>query len=182
MAENTKLNSKQPHTVAEILHQRALALAQHPPEPAAAETFFDAVLFRLADETYAVAVEFLQDVLSRHNVTPVPCTPPFVAGIINVRGQIVSVLNLKALFNLPDTAGVEIHNVLLLANDEMRFGIAADEVFGVRQLLKSDLQPPPTTLDGFKGEYVAGITAEMVIVLDAGKMLSDPRLIVHETV
>ncbi len=181
MPENTENNLKTTQSAAEILHRRAMLLAQHAEESADAETFFDAVVFQLAGETYALAVEFLQDVLPLHGITPVPCTPTFVAGIINVRGQIVSVLDLKALFNLP-AADAPAHNVLLLSNGEMRFGIAADYVAGVQQLPKSDLQPPPSTLEGFKGEYVTGVTSQMVIVLNAEKMLNDARLIVHETV
>lgn len=182
MAENMENTLKTTQSAAEILHRRAMLLAQRAEESAAEETFFDAVLFQLAGETYALALEFLQDVLPLHEITPVPCTPAFVAGIINVRGQIVSVLNLKALFNLADADDARPRNVLLLSNGEMRFGVAADYVFGVQRLPKSDLQPPPPTLEGFKGEYVAGVTSKMTIVLDAGKMLADTRLIVQETV
>lgn len=179
MTENTQKNETL--SVAEILHRRAEILAQPVEEPTAEETFLDAVLFQLAGETYAIALEFLQDVLPLSGLAPIPCTPPFVAGIINVRGQIVSVVSLKTLFDLPAAPETQYQKVLLLSNGEMIFGVIVDRMFGTKPLALSGLQSPPMTLSGFRADYVRGITPDTVILLDAAKMLGDARLIVHET-
>ncbi len=182
MAENTKNNPKAETSAAEILHQRAMLLARRLEAGVDEEQFLDAVLFQLAGETYAIALEFLQDVLPMTDITPVPCTPSFVAGIINVRGQILSVLDLKVLFELTSASRETGRNVLLLSNGEMTFGVTVDRMYGVNPLPLSAMQASPATLTGFRGDYVQGVTADTTIVLDAGKMLADERLIVHETV
>ncbi|MDA8325786.1 MAG: chemotaxis protein CheW [Nitrospiraceae bacterium] len=83
-----------------ILRKRALALAKEPEAPDSGE-HIDVLEFLLARERYAVESSYVREVWPLKDLTPVPCTPPFVLGIIGVRGRILSVLDLKKFLNLP---------------------------------------------------------------------------------
>jgi len=173
------LNTK---TELEILKARAEKLAEKKFDLSEGKHADDMLLFKLANENYAISLTYLKDVFRVKNVTSIPCTPDYIKGIISVRGQIFSLLNLKALFNFPDFTTEKTHHALLLSIPEMQFAIAVDAVLGVNCLYLEDIQPPPTTLSGLKADYVQGVTAEMTIVLNAEKMLTDPRLVFHEEV
>ncbi len=169
-------------TVKDILRARAKTLARRVVTEDNSHHSVDALYFTLAGETYALPVEFLDDVFILRDITPVPCTPPFVMGIVAIRGQIFSIINLKTLFEMPSHADAPLRTVLLISHNAMTFGMAVDGILGVQSLAIDTLQPPPSTLLGFKADYVQGVTADTVIVLDGYRMLTDSRLVVQETV
>jgi purine-binding chemotaxis protein CheW len=163
-----------------ILQQRARQLAQAAPQ---ASTEASLVLeFRLAHERYAVETRFVQEVYPLRDLTPLPCTPPFIRGVVNVRGRILPVLDLKKFFALPDHGLTDLHRVILLRGQGMEIGLLADIALGVRTVLASALQPSLPTLTGIRAEYLKGVTEEPLIVLDADRLLADPKIIVREDV
>jgi len=72
--------------------------------------------------------------------------------------------------------------VIVLESKDMAFGIVADAISGVRRIFRADIQPSLPTLTGIREDYLHGVTAERVVVLDAEKLLSDEKLIVQEQV
>ncbi|HWB58754.1 MAG TPA: chemotaxis protein CheW, partial [Chthoniobacteraceae bacterium] len=101
---------------------------------------------------------------------------PFIAGIINVRGQIVSVVDLKKFFDLPDKGLTDLNKVIILHDGRTEFGVLADSLHAVRHMPASALQPSLPTLTGVRTRYLKGITSERLVVLDAAKLLADPRI------
>ncbi len=170
-----------PEEEKKILRERARTLAKEPGKKTAGEEI-EIVEFLLAYESYGIDMSFVREVYPLHDLTPVPCTPPFVSGIINVRGQVLSVLDLKKFFDLPDKGLGDMNKVVILRSDEMEFGILADEVYGISSVLVNDLQPSLPTLAGIREDYLRGITKDRVVVLDAQKLLSDRSLVVHEEI
>ncbi len=166
---------------AEILRARARALAR-PPDDAPAATLLDVLEFRLAQERYALETRYVREVCPLKDLTPLPCTPPFVLGIVNVRGRIVPVLDLKTLFDLPEQGLTDLHRIILVEGQELEFGLLADATVGVRSIPADTLQPSLPTLTGIRGEYLKGVTADRLVVLDVGRILADPKIIVHEEV
>lgn len=164
-----------------ILRQRALALAQEPAGEAA-DTPLEIVTFMLAQEQYAIEASFVREVYPLTDLVPLPCTPPFVVGVINVRGQILSVIDLKGFFDIPDRGAADLNKVIILHSRDLEVGILADAIVGTRSLPPSALQPPPPTLTGVRAEYLKGVTSEPLMVLNATAILSDERLIVHDDV
>ncbi len=146
------------------------------------EPFVDVVKFRLAHEIYGFELAHIQEVYSVSNLTPVPCTPPFVLGIINVRGQIFSVINLKIFFDLPDEEHAEFNKAIIIQAGHSAFGILADAILGVESIPRRKIQSSLPTLSGIQAEYVKGITNDPLIILDAPKILADPQMIVNEKV
>jgi purine-binding chemotaxis protein CheW len=164
-----------------ILKKRAQDIAQEPKKEEV-EEYIKVVEFLLAYERYGIESSYVRVVYPLKEFTPLPCTPPFVLGIINVRGQILSVIDIKKFFDLPEKGLSDLNKVIIVQSDEMEFGILADVILGVHNVLLSKLQPSLPTLTGIREEYLKGVTDERVVILDAEKILSDKRLIVHEQV
>ena len=103
-------------------------------------------------------------------------------GIVNVRGEILSVIDLKKFFDLPETGLTDLNKVIVLESADMVLGIVADAINGVRRILRADIQSSLPTLTGIREDYLLGVTAERVVILDAEKILTDEKLIVQEEV
>ena len=86
----------------DILKARARALAREPLPAASESELLNILEFSLAYETYGVEMAYVRETRPLRDVTPVPCTPPFVLGLINVRGRILSVIDIKRFFDLPE--------------------------------------------------------------------------------
>ena len=166
---------------AAILKRRAQALASVPPEENGEEQL-EIVEFTLAHEHYALETRHVREVYSLRELTSLPCTPPFVLGVINVRGHIVAIIDLKQFFDLPHGGLTGGTKVILIGDENGQMGIAVDAVSGVRHMPASALQPPLSTLTGIRADYLRGITGERVAVLDATAIWADPRLIVDDEV
>jgi purine-binding chemotaxis protein CheW len=165
-----------------ILRERARALAREAVPAETADASIEVIEFLLAHERYAIASEYVRGVDSLEDLTPLPCTPSFVLGIVNVRGEILSVIDLKKFFDLPGKGMTDLNKVIVLESANMVFGIVADAISGVRRILRADIQSSLPTLTGIREDYLLGVTAERVAILDAEKLLSDEKLIVQEQV
>ena len=165
-----------------ILRARARALSRAPQPAARADALLELLEFRLADEAYAVETCHVAGVVPLKDLTPVPCTPPFIAGIVNVRGRLTPVIDIKKFFGLPEKGLTDLHRIVLVQDDDLEFGLLADVVVGVRSIAADTLKPVLPTLTGIAAEYVKGLTAERLILLDLARMMSDPRIIVNEEV
>lgn len=163
-----------------ILKTRAKRLAQEPEEKA--EKYIEVVEFLLSYEKYAIESSYVREIYPLKELTPMPCTPQFVLGIINVHGQIISVIDIKKFFELPEKGLSDLNKVIILHNDVMEFGILADVILGVDNISLSELQPSLPTLTGIREDYLKGVTGEQVVILDAEKLLSDKKITVHEEV
>ena len=165
-----------------ILRVRAQALARPPEHAPAAVTLLEVLEFRLAQERYALETRYVREVYPLKDLTPLPCTPPFVLGIVNVRGRILPVFDLKKLFDLPAQGLTDLHRIILIEGNDMELGLLADAAVGVRSIRVDSMQPSLPTLTGIRSEYLKGVTAERLIVLDVARILADPKIIVHEEV
>lgn len=170
-----------PQTAEEILRARARALAQAAETPAGAATM-EVLEFRLAQERYAIETRFLQEVIPFRELTPLPCTPAFVLGIVNVRGHFLPVLNLKKFFDLPEKGITDLHRIVSIRSQDVTLGLLADVVIGLRHIETARLQPSLSTLTGIRAHYLKGVTDERLVVLDVEHLLSDPRILVEEEV
>jgi len=165
-----------------VLRSRAKELAKVTEKEASQSDLTEIILFRLASETYGLETGFVREVFPLNDFTPLPGTPPFVLGVINVRGQIVSVLNIKKFFELPETGISELNKLIIIRNDEMEFGILADEILEIRTIEPGELHQSLPTLSGIREKYLKGITAGPLIILDVAKLLMDENIIINEEV
>jgi purine-binding chemotaxis protein CheW len=165
-----------------ILKNRARALAREPERIETAGKSLDLVEFRLGPEVYAVECAFVREVSSVKDLTQLPAAPPFVLGIINLRGQILSVVDLRVFFDLPRSGLGDLNKVIVLSGNSMEFGILADAIIGTRTIRRSVIQPPIPTLTGIGVEYLTGIDGDGIVILDAKRILEDEKIIVAEDV
>ena len=165
-----------------ILRARAQALARPLERSEVAESSLQLLEFRLARESYALETRHVREVYPLKNLTPVPCTPSFVLGIVNVRGRITPVIDIKKFFDLPDQGLTDLHSVILLRSNDLELGLMADVVVGVRTIPLESLQPTLPTLTGIRADYLKGVTAQRLVVLDLDRLLADPKIIVQEEV
>ena len=166
----------------QILRARAQALARPPERVAVAAASLELLEFRLANECYALETRYVREVYPLKNLAPLPCTPPFVLGIVNVRGRILPVLDLKKFFELPEQGLTDLHSTILVQGHDLELGLLADVIAGVRTIPVDSLQPSLPTLTGIRAEYLKGVTAARLVVLDLDRILADPKIIVHEEV
>ena len=163
---------------------RRLARGAHDEDDGADRT--EVVEFLLGDERCAVESRYVGEVFPPFRMTPIPCTPPFVAGVVNLRGRIVSVVDLKILFGMPASERSEpagrrgSQRIILLSSNDMELGLLADGVPGIAVISRAALHPPLPALKGARGTYVLGIGENGLAVLDGAKILSDSSLIVNE--
>lgn len=164
--------------LADVLRLRARELARVRAEVVQQEAI-EVLEFRLAEERYALETRYLVEVYPLRDLTALPGTPCFLPGVLNVRGRMLAVLDLKKFFDLPETGLTDLHRVVLVRSDDMEVGVLADIVVGVHHVPVGQVQPAPPSL-GICARYLRGVTAERLIVLDVDQVLSDPKIIVHD--
>jgi purine-binding chemotaxis protein CheW len=165
-----------------ILKARAVALAKRPVSEEVDGEQVHVLEFSLSGETYAIETSYLKETLGLAQFTPLFCTPPFVAGILNVRGRIVSLVDLRRFFELPAGGLSNLDRVIIVGDGSMEFGILADSITGTGSIPVHALQSTLPTLTGIRQEFLRGVTGDRLVLLDMGKILADARLVVHEEV
>jgi purine-binding chemotaxis protein CheW len=138
------------------------------------------VEFLLASEHYGIELRHIREIHALSELTPLPGTPAFVMGLANVRGQILSVIDIKKFFGLPEKGLTDLNKVIVVRTQQMELGILADAVLGVRAIGLSELQTSLPTLTGIRAEYLRGITKDPLVVLDVEKILSNEKIVVND--
>ena len=163
---------------AAILLARARALAR-PPAQEETATGTELLEFRLGGATYALASAHVREVLPLVELTPVPCTPDFIAGVVNVRGRMTAVVALHRLLQLQVAGLADLHQVILLRGNGLEFGLLADAVVGVRRYPAAALERSVPALASGDAQLLR-LTSDGVAVIDVERLLAHPRLLVHE--
>jgi purine-binding chemotaxis protein CheW len=132
-----------------------------------------ALVISAGRETYAMPIDQLTAVYENIAVAPVPCVPSFVAGIANIRGHILPVLDLAVLLNVP-REDTERRALIVVSDSDSSVALAVEAVGEVTTFLKQDLTSIP-------GAYLQGVMQDGVAVLDVAAILGDPALVVDET-
>lgn len=165
-----------------ILKKRAAALAGEEFSDTIVQEGVEVIVFRLAHERYGIETPFVREVYPLKEITVIPGTPAFVMGIMNVRGQIVSVINLKRFFSLPERGLGELNKVIILSDGRMEFGILADVVDGTVLVAHEDILAVPSNVTMVGEKYLKGVTKEHIVILDVEAIVNDESIIVNDTV
>jgi purine-binding chemotaxis protein CheW len=164
-----------------ILRARARFLAQaRKADKELPQSTLEVVEFLLASEHYGIELTYIREIHALSEFTPLPGTPAFVLGLTNVRGQILSVIDIKKLFNLPEKGLTDLNKVIVVRTHQMELGILADAVLGVRTIAPNEFKTSLPTLTGIRAEYLKGITKDPLVVLDVEKILSDEKIVVND--
>jgi purine-binding chemotaxis protein CheW len=154
-----------------VLKRRAEQLARRPISPDAGDEV-EVLVCRLGTERYALESRHLRAVQWVSGVTPVPNTPAFVVGIVSVRGEIVTLLDLASMIGFGSHAGdsADTCPVVLLGLARLRAGLVVDEVLGVERWKLNSLQP---SLSG--REFARGVGPDNTVLLDLEVLLDSGR-------
>lgn len=161
-----------------ILKARAEALARLVIGGKSRPDRIPVIAFGIAHERYAIELTRVRTIHALTHLTPVPGAPGFIKGIFNLRGEIISVVDLKYFFELPEPPDQKAGIVIILADQDLEFGILIDAVHGVSEIGPDDIHTGLPTLSGIRREYVKGVTAAGIAVLNDEKLLNDPKLII----
>jgi purine-binding chemotaxis protein CheW len=175
----SELSQEQKH---KILQDRARQLAVIPKQQQDDSHCIDITRFELHGENYAFESRYIREIVPVNHVTPLPCVPDFVAGIMNLRGRILSLLHLDKLLGLTTTASKTMQQVIILSNATMEFGVLIEQINGVALLPLTQIQNSLPTLSHNAQRYLRGLTADHQILLDAQLLLNDPALCVDEKI
>jgi len=163
-----------------VLEKRARALARAT-EVETGETM-QFVVFSLANETYGIPTGYVKEVQPLGDVSPVPCTPDFVVGVINIRGSIYSVVDIRQFLGVPKQEVTDLTKVILVDAAGLEVGVLADDVSGSMSIAMAEIKPSLATTASIKEEYIQGVTKDMLIILNLDALMRDERVVVHEEV
>lgn len=162
---------------ADILRRRAVSLAQAPDDATSAEST-GLLMFRLGQEWYAVPISMVREIHNEYSVTRIPRVPDHILGVVNVRGEIVSVTDLGALIRVPsrtvlDTDG-DMPSAIVVANEICVSALVVDEIGDIIDVAEEMIEPPLSTLDKAQAEFMSGsvfIDGLLIGVVNVEKIL-----------
>lgn len=134
------------------------------------------VTFRLDNEKYGINVMQVQEVLRVSEIAPVPGAPDYVIGIINLRGNVVTVIDTRKRFGLPPREGDESTRIVIIEADRHIVGILVDSVAEVVNVRGSEIESAPNVGNEESSKYIQGVHSrdhEILILVDVNKLLSD---------
>ena len=134
------------------------------------------VTFKLAGETYGVNVMQVQEVLRYTEIAPVPGAPPYVLGIINLRGNVVTVIDTRTRFGLSDTEITDNTRIIVIEAEKNVVGILVDAVAEVVYLKQSEIETAPNVGNEESAKFIQGVchkNGELLILIDLNKLLTD---------
>ncbi|MBF0397428.1 MAG: purine-binding chemotaxis protein CheW [Desulfobacterales bacterium] len=137
--------------------------------------FIQVVTFKLHTEEYAIEITKVKEIIWFKGVTRIPQVPEFIEGIINLRGNIIPVIDLRKRFNLSKAERNDQTRIMITRMETKIIGLIVDSVSEVMKINKSQIQEPPETIASLAGEYLLGIGKvkdRMITLLDIEKILS----------
>lgn len=176
-AAATAAHELTPERARAVTDERARLLARSP-EPVVAGETLEVVTFALAAERYAIETRYVREVVRVLDFTPVPGAGDVVLGVTNLRGEILSIVDLRKILGVSHARLTDLTQIIVMGTEAAEFGTVADRVHEIIGMPTIDLLPPfePATAD--QGEHVRGITRDALVVLDGAALLRDPRLFV----
>ena len=137
------------------------------------------VTFTLEDEVYGINVMQVQEVLREIEVAPVPGAPHYVTGIINLRGNVVSVIDARTRFGLPTKESTPMTRIIVIEAQQQIIGILVDSVAEVVDIELSEIETAPNVGNEETARYIDGVVSrdeKLLILVDLNKLLTEAEL------
>jgi purine-binding chemotaxis protein CheW len=167
-----------------ILKERTITLRQKN-ELLDTHQFIPLAIIRLEKEIFGIDLKIVREFTEIIKITPIPCCPPHIVGNINLRGEIVTLIDICNLLELPWIERSSQTKVVIVDVDGLIAGVIVDEVFDVLLLDPVKISPVPTAIHAIKDEYLQGATVyqeKMLGLLDIAKILTRGDLVVDEVI
>ncbi len=143
------------------------------------------VSFKIGEEEFGVDILKVQEINRMMQVTKVPNAPMFVEGVINLRGRVIPVIDLRVKLNMPQVDYGKDTRIVVVELNNKTIGFIVDEVNEVRRIPQSITEPPPPMVAGIDSEYITAIGKlenTLLILLDLDKILDETEAGILETV
>lgn len=138
-----------------------------------------AVVFQLNEQTYGIDINSVLEIIRMEEITEIPRTPDFIEGVINLRGSVVAVLDLRKRFGLPAREITAHSRIIIVQVGDITFGMIVDAVQEVLRIAKDIIEPAPAMVNGVDAAYIHGIALQaerLIILLNQSRILYQ-----HET-
>ena len=138
------------------------------------DSVFHLVTFRLQREEYGVEIGSVQEIIRATDITPVPNAPSHVRGVINLRGKIIPVVDLRKRLALPAVAATDAQRIVVVELGEKRIGMLVDSVSQVIKLSSSIIEEMPEEATNIDENYIRGVgklDSRLIIILDLNRSL-----------
>jgi len=174
--------ARAPEDARRILAERARALATPIEDAPSSSGVREFLVFSLAGERYGIAAASVVEVIPLRELVRMPGTPRVVLGIVNHRGRILPVLDLRRVFELTGEGVGEESRVVAAESGGSTFGLFAETVAGVVSVDAEELHRRPAAPTGGRETFILAVTSDMVAVLDLEALARDPRITVNEEI
>lgn len=134
------------------------------------------VTFRLDEEVYGINVMLVQEVLRVTDIAPVPGAPNYVVGIINLRGNVVTVIDTRMRFGLPPRDSDDATRIVIIETEQQTVGIIVDSVSEVVDIDSGEIEMAPNVGNDETARYIEGVVSrgdELLILVDLNKLLTN---------
>ncbi|MDR3563781.1 MAG: chemotaxis protein CheW [Negativicutes bacterium] len=115
------------------------------------------VVFKLGREEYGISILQVQEIKKMADITRVPHAPDYIKGVINLRGSVLPVLDLKKRLDLPPDEHTDSTRIAIVKLDDIVVGMVVDAVSEVTTLNTSSIEPPQTVVSGVNAQYIEGV-------------------------
>ena len=139
--------------------------------------------FKIGNEEYGIEIKYVTEIIGIQKITEIPELPEYIKGVINLRGQIIPVMDVRLRFKKEPVEYDDRTCVIVVAIDGMPVGLIVDNVSEVISIPEENIVPPPDPKTGFQNRYIKGIgkAGENVkLILDCNMLLSDDEKCVLE--
>jgi len=141
------------------------------------------IAFKLGEEEYGVDVSQIQEIVKVRDITRVPKAPYYIKGVMNLRGNVIPVIDLRKRFSLPSKETTDQSRIIVFDIKGVKFGIVVDVVSEVMRLPKENIEPPPPiAMGGIESAYIRGVGKlqdKLIILLDLEKALGLEDVVVE---
>ena len=137
------------------------------------------LIFRIGEEEYGIEIRFVTEIVSVQKITDVPDMPSFVKGVINLRGQVIPVVDVRVRFKIEERAYDDRTCTVIVDIDGTLVGLVVDTVREVLAIPEDCVSPPPAVNRGAGGRFIQGLGRsgeDVKILLDVNKLLYDEEL------
>lgn len=133
------------------------------------------VCFKIGQEEYGIEILKVQEILKLPKVTKIPKSADFIIGLIDLRGQVIPIIDLSRKFGIGDLDGNSKLRAIVVDINGKKVGLAIDSVSHVIKVDSKDIEPPPPIVKGISGRYIIGIAkveSGFVVILDISQIFS----------
>lgn len=137
------------------------------------------IVFQLNNEEYGVEVDQVRSIERLQHITRVPGTPGFVKGVINLRGVVTPIIDLRNRFNIEVIEETESTRIIIVAVGDMEVGLIVDAANDVVDIPMKSIEPPPQVVGGVEADYLRGVAKmekRLLILLNMDKVLNPEEL------